>query len=381
MMMTRTKTRRRRRTRQTNTPNVGTHYEILYSSDVQEKADASCPAQSTDPNLHQPPNPYPQQPQYGQPQYPYGQPQDPYGQPQQQQQPYGQYGVPPPQPGYGQPPSGPQLPPGWISQWDLNSQRHYYLEQATGRTQWEPPTSAWGAPIPPPGPPGAASGFYQGYGQAMPAVQPVAGHDEHARDFYGANPGQEKGKDKEKDKKDKGSNTGKLVAAGVGGAALGALAASALSDSDDGTISSMHFPEPTSSLYQKLTLSQTTTAAPPLMAHHPQELAMGVMALHHQLPHHRQSLLSNITPNCHLVSGLRCKKHVRTSRKPGLTLPIPMPQAAMWRSSVKLKRSMPVKSKVHILSWRTTDLNFWSLVVVRGRIQAYFLECRGSGWT
>lgn len=47
-----------------------------------------------------------------------------------------QYGAP--QPG---PQGGPQLPPGWTAQWDQNSQRWYYLEQATGRTQWEPPAS------------------------------------------------------------------------------------------------------------------------------------------------------------------------------------------------------------------------------------------------
>ncbi|KAI4150138.1 MAG: hypothetical protein L6R39_002333 [Caloplaca ligustica] len=42
------------------------------------------------------------------------------------------------------PPSGnqgqPPPPPGWIAQWDHNSQRLYYLEQATGRTQWEFPS-------------------------------------------------------------------------------------------------------------------------------------------------------------------------------------------------------------------------------------------------
>lgn len=31
------------------------------------------------------------------------------------------------------------LPPGWIKQWDSTSQRWYFVEQTTGRTQWEPP--------------------------------------------------------------------------------------------------------------------------------------------------------------------------------------------------------------------------------------------------
>src|ERR1700753_3264443 len=41
--------------------------------------------------------------------------------------------------GYAPPPPNAQLPPGWIMQWDPNSRRHFFVEQATGRTQWEPP--------------------------------------------------------------------------------------------------------------------------------------------------------------------------------------------------------------------------------------------------
>jgi hypothetical protein len=37
--------------------------------------------------------------------------------------------------------SGPILPPGWVQQWDPNTQQVYYLEQATGLTQWVPPMS------------------------------------------------------------------------------------------------------------------------------------------------------------------------------------------------------------------------------------------------
>ncbi|KAI9305098.1 hypothetical protein BJ944DRAFT_265806 [Cunninghamella echinulata] len=36
----------------------------------------------------------------------------------------------------------PQMPPGWIALWDEQSQRYYYVEQATGKTQWEVPTSS-----------------------------------------------------------------------------------------------------------------------------------------------------------------------------------------------------------------------------------------------
>ncbi|KAI8881234.1 hypothetical protein K501DRAFT_334875 [Backusella circina FSU 941] len=35
----------------------------------------------------------------------------------------------------------PSLPPGWIALWDETSQRYYYLEQATGLTQWDVPTA------------------------------------------------------------------------------------------------------------------------------------------------------------------------------------------------------------------------------------------------
>ncbi|KAG1441766.1 hypothetical protein G6F56_011341 [Rhizopus delemar] len=33
-----------------------------------------------------------------------------------------------------------QLPAGWVALWDETSKRYYYLEQATGRTQWEFPS-------------------------------------------------------------------------------------------------------------------------------------------------------------------------------------------------------------------------------------------------
>jgi len=44
---------------------------------------------------------------------------------------------PPPPQNYGQPPYSP--PQGWSQHWDHGSQRYYYIEQATGRSQWEPP--------------------------------------------------------------------------------------------------------------------------------------------------------------------------------------------------------------------------------------------------
>ncbi|KAJ3076182.1 hypothetical protein HDU99_001382 [Rhizoclosmatium hyalinum] len=91
----------------------------------------------------------PYQGQYGQypgpqaqQQYP-GQPQTSYGLPYQQQPPQQAYS-PAPAP----PPQQPALPPGWIAQWNAQYQRNFYVETATGKSQWEPPTFA-----PPPGPP------------------------------------------------------------------------------------------------------------------------------------------------------------------------------------------------------------------------------------
>ncbi|KAL9636779.1 MAG: hypothetical protein Q9204_002120 [Flavoplaca sp. TL-2023a] len=53
------------------------------------------------------------------------------------------------QQGYGAPPpSRPSFPPGWVSQWDQNSQLTYYLEQAAGLTLWDLPQAQHGGPPP-----------------------------------------------------------------------------------------------------------------------------------------------------------------------------------------------------------------------------------------
>ncbi|KAI4632289.1 uncharacterized protein J4E87_001761 [Alternaria ethzedia] len=36
----------------------------------------------------------------------------------------------------------PSVPQGWIQEYDTRSQRWYYIEKATGRSQWEPPSFA-----------------------------------------------------------------------------------------------------------------------------------------------------------------------------------------------------------------------------------------------
>lgn len=108
------------------------------------------------------------------------------------------------------------MPPGWTQQWDQNSQRWFYIEQATGRTQWDPPAHLPPGPYAPP-PTGA------------PYVAP-GGHNERA--LFGNTQGHQ-GHDytpsghatneaeKKKDK-DKGHSTAMLAAAGIGGIAAGA---------------------------------------------------------------------------------------------------------------------------------------------------------------
>ena len=101
---------------------------------------------------------------------------------------------------YGVGPPG-QLPPGWIQQWEANSQRYYFVEQATGRTQWEPPVMYPGGGIH--GPP---QGYgHQGYGQE--------GYRGHGGEGYHGPPYAEH------EKKKDSSHTGVALA---GGALLGA---------------------------------------------------------------------------------------------------------------------------------------------------------------
>lgn len=104
------------------------------------------------------------------------------------------------------PPGMPPLPQGWIAQYDYASKRYYYAEQATGRTQWEPPTiSAMSYPGDPSGYYGAAAG------KAAPGALPGAG-------LGAAAAAGQKGANAHKAKKP--MNT---LLAGAGGLAIGAI--------------------------------------------------------------------------------------------------------------------------------------------------------------
>ena len=78
-------------------------------------------------------------------------------------------------------PGGPHLPPGWIAQWDPASQRYYYLEQATGRTQWELPNNQ-----------GAPAGYHNQQ-QVNPGSEHKAGEEKKEKKEKGGHGGMLKG--------------------------------------------------------------------------------------------------------------------------------------------------------------------------------------------
>ena len=96
--------------------------------------------------------------------------------------------------------------------------KHSYIEQATGRTQWDPPSNLPPGPYAPPAP----NAHYNA----------AAAHDErglfgnthgHSGHDYNTAPGAPADPVKlEKEKKDKGHSTAMLAAAGIGGLAAGA---------------------------------------------------------------------------------------------------------------------------------------------------------------
>ena len=123
---------------------------------------------------------------------------DPYARP-----PYerGPYGGPPP---LIRPPAvpPPPLPPGWRQEWEPNVRRAFWVEEATGRSQWEPPIVEVAYGYENRGPPGE-------YYAAPPGPPPVV-YEERTTEYV------------EPEKKH--SDVGKYVAGGVAGLAVGGLA-------------------------------------------------------------------------------------------------------------------------------------------------------------
>ncbi|EEU45249.1 uncharacterized protein NECHADRAFT_93840 [Fusarium vanettenii 77-13-4] len=184
-----------------------------------------------------------------------------------------QYYAAPPQPQYQPPSDKPPLPEGWTAQFDQQHQRWYYVEVATGRTQWEAPGQhapppamvvvtevllamaallamggygspspgygGYGSPPPPAGygspPPPGGYGGAPGYGSPSPYGAPGYGapgggypHQDGGHNPYG-NEGERGGEKK------KSGSSGMLLGAAGGlavGAVGGALIANALDDSD-----------------------------------------------------------------------------------------------------------------------------------------------------
>lgn len=118
------------------------------------------------------------------------------------------------QPSYGEQhgyaPPETELLPGWIKQWDGNSQRYYYVETATGRTQWDPP-HGYGHDENR----GGFGGSHDGYGLGS------YGQDSHGHDSYGHS-GHGYSEYNSEHQKEKDGHGG-MVAAGVGGLAVGAV--------------------------------------------------------------------------------------------------------------------------------------------------------------
>ncbi|KAK3109781.1 hypothetical protein LTR53_016585 [Teratosphaeriaceae sp. CCFEE 6253] len=152
---------------------------------------------------------------------------------------------PPPQASHGGPPS---LPPGWIMEWDASSQRNYYVETATGKTQWDPPHSQSHYPPPPqqhgPGgyaaPPLAGVGPYGSHDSSRGAADHYADSQRQYNQGYGGAPGYNPhaaagpydprmgGHPEKKD-----NSTRNMVLAGGAGLAGGALLANAFDDDDE----------------------------------------------------------------------------------------------------------------------------------------------------
>lgn len=139
------------------------------------------------------------------------------------------YGGAPPGPVYSPPRDKPPIPQGWIPQFDQQYQRWYYVEEASGRSQWEAPGFNAGGGSDTRGDPshgGAPSyGGGPGYGGAP-------GYGAPPPQQYGGYPGGSPYPQQQE--KQKSGSSGMLLGAAGGiaaGAVGGALLANALGSS------------------------------------------------------------------------------------------------------------------------------------------------------
>ncbi|KAK4129830.1 hypothetical protein N657DRAFT_661042 [Parathielavia appendiculata] len=121
---------------------------------------------------------------------------------------------PRPPPTYTPPSDKPPIPSGWTPRWDDQYQRWYYVEEATGRSQWEAP--------------GFDHSAYRGdnrggYGPQTPYGAPSPGYDSHGVPSAGGYDQTGHGEYRGDHKEDKKGHSGMLLGA-AGGLAVGAVA-------------------------------------------------------------------------------------------------------------------------------------------------------------
>ncbi|KAF7534092.1 hypothetical protein G7054_g6518 [Neopestalotiopsis clavispora] len=184
-------------------------------------------------------NSSPPQQQYGQYGSQYGQGQYSYPAPQQYNFPaqgelysstpaQQRYGGQSQAPEYPPPQDKPPIPRGWISKWDQRYQHWYYVEEATGRSQWEAP--GFDATRPPM--PGADSRAHQpsyGGGVLPPNGYGASGHG----DGCGGYVGEQRGDSYEPEKEKNSSNKSGMLLGVAGGLAVGAVGGALLNEALD----------------------------------------------------------------------------------------------------------------------------------------------------
>ncbi|KAL8974849.1 MAG: hypothetical protein Q9197_000928 [Variospora fuerteventurae] len=176
------------------------------------------------------------------------------------------------------PTGGPPLPPGWIAQWDANSQRYYFLEQATGRTQWEPPHQIVGSHSGPP-PFGAPLMGSHGYDQHGPSTGGYYSQ-EVRHTVEGSHGGGPKEMYVKEEKKEKKEGKGGMLAAGAGGLAVGAvggamIAHAAGDDSSDDERQQVYQQQPTGGGMQPAYYQEPAPTGPPPLEQPPPGSAHG----------------------------------------------------------------------------------------------------------
>lgn len=166
------------------------------------------------PDYNRPPQGSP----YQQPPYDGGYQQPPPPAPYDNRPPYERSPYSAPPPGARPPPNPPPpAPPGWHQEWEPSTRRAFWVEEATGRSQWE-------SPFPSAAPAGPPSGYYDG-SRSVPPPEPAGG-------YYAPPPGPPPmeygdrgyGGGYEQHEEKKSSNAGKYLAAGAAGLALGGIA-------------------------------------------------------------------------------------------------------------------------------------------------------------